>query len=439
MTLLLLCLKFTNRNSDMPTLSCGIDFGTTNTSAALADGIAEPRLVPVENDNITIPTALFFADSGKIYFGREAMHRYITGDKGRCMRSLKRVLGTNLMSAGTTVNGRLMKFENILSFFLKYIKNKADYEAQAEIENVVIGRPVHFRDNDAAGDAQAQTELKSIALSAGFKNIEFQYEPIAAAFAHEKLIPGEKLACVVDIGGGTSDFTVIKIGQSLMSKTDRKNDILASTGVRIGGNDFDKALALKNFMPEFGLGGMGGGKSKYEKVLPLPTFPYYTLAEWSKVNTMYAPKELTLAKKMLLSAHEPAKVAKLVEILEAELGHTLLTAVEQTKICLTEQAETDIILDFLSDKTSIHADKNGFENSLAKDVQKISSSVVECLSEAQVNSKDIELVILTGGSTEIPYIQKTMCSIFPQARLSQENKLSSVGLGLAYDSQRRFG
>ncbi len=423
----------------MPTLSCGIDFGTTNTSAAIADGTTTPRLVPVENHEITIPTALFFADSDKIYFGREAMRRYINGDKGRCMRSLKRVLGTNLMSAGTTVNGRLMKFENILSYFLKFIKNKIDTDAHNNITNVVIGRPVHFRDNDPNADIQAQAELKAIALSAGFKNIEFQYEPIAAAFAHERLIRGEKLACVVDIGGGTSDFTVIKIGQQLLSKTDRQSDILASTGVRIGGNDFDKALALKDFMPEFGLGGLCGGKTKYEKILPLPTFPYYTLAEWSKVNTMYAPKELNLARKMLLSAHEPEKVEKLVEILEAELGHTLLTAVEQTKIALTQKAETNTTLDFLSDKPVIHADKNGFENSLSNDVNKISLSVRECLSAAQVNPNDIELVILTGGSTEIPYIQKTMCSIFPNAELSQENKLSSVGLGLAYDSQRRFG
>lgn len=422
----------------MSNLSCGIDFGTTNTSAAITNGVSEPQLISLENDNVTIPTALFFAETGHVYFGREAMQRYMNGEKGRCMRSLKRVLGTNLMGIGTNVNGRLMKFENILSYFLKHVKAKIDKAANADITNVVIGRPVHFRDNDSYGDIQAQNELKRIAQAAGFKNIEFQYEPIAAAFAHEKLINSEKLACVVDIGGGTSDFTIIKIGKNLINKRDRNDDILASTGVRIGGNDFDKDLALKSFMPEFGFGTLGGGKMKHDKVLPLPTSIYFALAEWSKINTLYVPKEINLAKKMLFAAQEPEKVKRLLEILQNEQGHTLLSAVEQTKIALTEKEKINITLNFLSDSPIIKTDKKSFEFSLQNDVKKISDSVQECLTQAQVKPEDIQLVILTGGSTEIPYIQEFMCSNFPNAELSQTNKLSSVGLGLAYDSMRYF-
>ena len=423
----------------MSNLSCGIDFGTTNTSAAIVDGVSEPKLVSVEGDNVTIPTALFFAETGHIYFGREAMQRYMSGERGRCMRSLKRVLGTNLMSTGTIVNRRLMKFENILSYFLKHIKAKVDEGANADVTNVVIGRPVHFRDNDSAGDDKAQAELKSIAQTAGFQNIEFQYEPIAAAFAHEKLVKGEKLACVVDIGGGTSDFTIIKIGKNLIDKLNRQDDILASSGVRIGGNDFDKDLALKSFMPEFGFGGFGGGKIKYDQVLPLPTAIYRDLAEWSKVNTLYTTKEINLAKKMLFAAQEPEKVKRLLEILQNEQGHTLLTAVEETKIALTEKEKINIALKFLSDAPVIKTDKRSFEDSLQNDIKKISGSVQECLTQAQVKPEDIQLVVLTGGSTEIPYIQEVICSRFPNAELSQNNKLSSVGLGLAYDSMRRFG
>lgn len=423
----------------MSNLSCGIDFGTTNTSAAIADGLTEPKLIPVEGENVTIPTALFFAETNKIYFGREAMQRYMNGDKGRCMRSLKRVLGTNLMSVGTNVNGRMMKFENILSYFLKHIKSKIDEGAGTDVTNVVIGRPVHFRDNDSSGDDKAQAELKRISQAAGFQNIEFQYEPIAAAFAHESLVAGEKLACVVDIGGGTSDFTIIKIGRNLINKLDRQDDILASTGVRIGGNDFDKDLALKSFMPEFGFGGLGGGKIAHDKVLPLPTTIYRDLAEWSKINTLYVPKQINLAKKMLFGAHEPEKVKRLLEIMEKEQGHTLLTAVEQTKIALTEKEKINVTLNFLSDAPTIHSNKLDFETSMNTDIMRISESVQECLNQSQVKPEDIQLVILTGGSTEIPHIQKVMCSHFPNAELSQGNKLSSVGLGLAYDSVRRFG
>ena len=117
-----------------------------------------------------------------------------------------------------------------------------------------MGRPVHFRDNDPSGDAQAQAELEKIARSVGFKHVAFQYEPIAAAFAHEQNLSSEKLAFVVDIGGGTSDFTVIRLSPTRKLKLDRSDDVLANTGVRIGGNDFDKDLSLKSFMPCFGLG-----------------------------------------------------------------------------------------------------------------------------------------------------------------------------------------
>lgn len=192
-------------------------------------------------------------------------------------------------------------------------------------------------------------------------------------------------------------------------------------------------------MPEFGFGGLGGGKIKHDKVLPLPTTIYRDLAEWSKVNTLYVPKEINMAKKMVFAAHEPEKVKRLLEILQNEQGHTLLTAVEQTKIALTEKEKINITLNFLSDAPVIRTDKSSFEDSLQNDIKRISESVQECLTQAQVKPEDIQLVVLTGGSTEIPHIQEVMCSHFPNAELSQSNKLSSVGLGLAYDSMRRFG
>ncbi len=301
-----------------------------------------------------------------------------------------------------------------------------------------MGRPVHFRDGDTAGDQRAENELHKIANSVGFHNVEFQFEPIAAAYAHEIKLQSERLACVIDIGGGTSDFTIIKIGPKLKNKIDRTDDILASTGIRIGGNDFDKDLCLKCFMPEFGFGTLGGGKSKYDKILPLATMPYYTLSEWSSVNSMYIPKEINFAKKMLYNAQEPEKVKRLVELLEKENGHTLLTAVEQTKIQLTDREQVGITLNFISDEPRIRATKREFEQSMTRDIENISKSINECIMQAQIKPNDVQMIILTGGSTEVPIIQQKMTEHFPNAELSQENKLSSVGLGLAYDSRRRF-
>ena len=299
----------------MSNISCGIDFGTTNSAISVAIPGEKPVLVPFKNGKNTMPTAIFYpAERGaEPLFGEDAIKAYIAGEKGRFMRSMKRVLGSNLMHTGTHINGSVMRFEQILGQFIDNLKKYAETFTGEKIENIIMGRPVHFRDGDNLGNQRAEDELRQIASSIGFKNIGFQFEPIAAAYAHEDKLQSEKLACVVDIGGGTLDFTIIKIGPKLKNKLNRTDDILSSTGVRIGGNDFDKDLSLKCFMPEFGFGTLGGGKSKYDKILPLATSPYFTLSEWSSVNSMYVPKEINFAKKMLYNAQEPQKVKRLVE------------------------------------------------------------------------------------------------------------------------------
>lgn len=412
----------------------GIDFGTTNSSAALSEAGNIPFMVPLEGQDITVPTALFFGDNQKVSFGREAMRRYMLGEQGRCMRSIKRILGTSLMSSGTLVNGRFVKFEDILKCFLRYIKQRMDETAQECVDNVVMGRPVHFRDNDADGDVRAENELRQAAKNIGFVNVEFQYEPIAAAFAHEAILDEEKLACVIDIGGGTSDFTIIRLGPKHISKSNREDDILASTGVRIGGNDFDKELALKFFMPELGMYTTYGNKSLF-----VPTSQYFELSEWSSVNNLYSYQNFRIVNEVLIQAHEPDKYSRLREVMEKERGHNLLAETEAFKIALTTNALHSAQLSFLDDKPEIVVCADDFEAAINWEMKKLEQVLEECLTQAGVDADKIELIVLTGGSTEIPILQRKVSQLFPLAKLSQDNKLASVGLGLAYDSRRRFG
>ncbi len=420
------------------TFSCGIDFGTTNTAAALSTSKTEPTLIHLEGDSVIIPSALFIGIDKKIYFGKQAMQLYMNGENGRCMRSLKRVLGTDLMMSGTYFNNNKISFSELLSCFLKNIKNKIDLAAEANVDSVVLGRPVHFQDNNPNSDMRAENELRQIAQKAGFKNIEFQYEPIAAAFAHESKITEESLACVIDIGGGTSDFSIIKIGQPLMLKVDRTDDILSSVGIRIGGNDFDKDLSLKAFMPVFGYQTLQGGQTPYDKVMTLPTIPFRTMAEWSSINSMYTYKELNFAKKMLFNAQEKEKLQRFVELIEKQKGYSLLNTVEKTKIKLTEQCKINVPLNFISDKPVVPVSRQNLNESIELDVARIFKKVDECFSQAGIKPDDIQYVILTGGSTEIPLIQNIVSRYFPNAVLSQDNKFSSVSIGLTYDGMRRF-
>ncbi len=211
-------------------------------------------------------------------------------------------------------------------------------------------------------------------------------------------------------------------------------DILANTGIRIGGNDFDKNLNLTAVMPHLGY------KSTYgEKKLEVPLKLFHDLSEWSTINFLYTLKIISQTRQLLNLSHDKRKLSRLLRILEQETGHTLLTKVEETKIDLTAHSAYATSLDFVEDNLLINIHRTQFEESISAEVNKISNAATECIRQAGIKNEEIELVILTGGSTEIPIIQEVFKKLFPKAALADENKLSSVGLGLGYDSQRKFG
>lgn len=417
------------------THSCGIDFGTTNSAAGLSRPLNPPILVPLEKSHLTIPSALFFnTHTNKVSFGRAARDMYLMGEDGRYMRSLKRILGTELMTYHTQVGNQVLKFDKILALFLNEIKSKIESFAGESIEHVVLGRPVHFRNDDIPADVRAQNELESIAKTIGFKHIEFQYEPIAAAYAHEDKLTEEKLACIIDIGGGTSDFTVIRLGPKLKNKPNRSDDILANDGCMIGGNDFDRRFSLSSFMSEL------GHKTTYgSKFLTVPSAIFFDLSEWSKINGAYSKKNIAQAQEILSLSHSPQVYGRLLDVLHNNLGHKILTTVEKAKIELGKHNNLNFKLDFLEDTPCIQTNRMSFEDCLVKDLNTIEKTLKNCLCTAQVNPEQIELIVLTGGSTEIPLIQKHVKRLFSNAQIADGDKLSIVGLGLAYDAKRRFG
>ncbi|MSQ75049.1 MAG: heat-shock protein, partial [Rhodoferax sp.] len=207
-----------------------------------------------------MPTALFFAnETQSVLYGGEAMQAYLAGTEGRLLRSLKSLLGSRLMDEYTAVNGQSLRFYDILVLFFKELKRRCEACAGQPLTHVMLGRPVHFVDDDAGRDAQAQTTLESAARDAGFSQIDCQLEPIAAALDYEQRVQGETTALVVDIGGGTSDFTVIRLNPARSQLSDRRADILATTGIHVGGTDFDRLLDLAAVMPLLGYRHQGAG------------------------------------------------------------------------------------------------------------------------------------------------------------------------------------
>jgi hypothetical chaperone protein len=417
-------------------IACGIDFGTSNSTVGVAEN-GKRHLVALEDNKTTLPSAIFFQKTGPI-FGRAAIDAYISGDEGRFMRGLKKILGTPLMNDKTLVGNRSITFTEILQIFITQLKTRAEDQLGAEINHVIMGRPVHFHDDDEKADIAAQDTLQKIANDVGFREVGFLYEPIAAAFAHEIKFTQEKLSLVVDLGGGTSDFTVISLSQEKTKKHDRRDDILSTSGVRVGGTTFDYRLSLARFMNEFGMGTKYRDVFDKKKTMFAPTSVYFQLSDWAMANFAQTKKAIADTMDIKRRSLSPDKFERLLRLQENHLGHALLGKVEETKISLSDQEKfTARFLD-IGDDFAVNISRHDFEQSIEQDVTRIFDSIDQCLSEAGITADKINLVILTGGSTELPLINRMVRDMFPHAEISQENKLDSVGLGLAYRAGNVF-
>ena len=423
-----------------PRLSCGIDFGTSNSTVAISDEKGA-RLVPLENGKATLPSAVFFSHAaGQPLFGRTAITAYLEGEDGRLMRGLKKVLGTPLMEDKTVIQGRTVGFSDILAIYVRHLKDQAEEHAGREIRHAVLGRPVHFHDNRPDLDARSQEVIEDIARQAGFENVRFQLEPIAAAFAHEVNFEDEKLSLVIDLGGGTSDFTVMRLSRRRMTKPDRTQDILATAGIRVGGTTFDYRLSTKYFMPQLGLGSEYRGEFDAGKILKVPSTVYAELSDWPLVHRAHSSKAIQETRAILRRALKPERIERLLFVQQQQLGHALLEQVEGTKIALSDNDEYETrYLGRGMTTIRLPFKRRHLDEAIREDVEKIFHAIDACLSAAGVARERIDCVILTGGSTELPAISTRVKAAFPQADISQGNKFDSVGLGLAHYAAHAFG
>src|SRR3979409_531808 len=221
---------------------CGLDFGTSNTTLGTIERHA-PVLAALEIGQTTIPSAIFYEVDGAVLIGRKAVAAYVDGTPGRLMRSLKSVLGTSLIDETTRLGRERTRFRDVIAYYLGAVKRRAEQAADCELRDVVHGRPVHFVDDAPDADRKAEQTLREIAREVGFDDVTFQFEPIAAALDYEQQISAEEAALIADSGGGTSDFSIVRLGPERHTKANRSSDILANDGVRIGGTDFDAALS----------------------------------------------------------------------------------------------------------------------------------------------------------------------------------------------------
>jgi hypothetical chaperone protein len=408
--------------------ACGLDFGTSN--SAIGHAAEAPSLISLQEGRSSIPTAVFFSfEDASVTFGREAVSRYLQRENGRLMRSLKSVLGSSLIHEQTQVGAKRLRFDEIVSLFLGYVRRAA-----REPSSVVMGRPVYFVDEDPEADKSAEDQLRQAAQHAGFKHIEFQFEPIAAALDYERQVSAEELALVVDIGGGTSDFSIVRVSPRRRGKPDRKSDILAYSGVHIGGTDFDRRLELDAVLPYLGL----GAKLRH-KNMETPSWWYQDLSTWQRINFLYDAKIFSDMRQVRRDMVEPEKLDRLLEVLENRKGHALLTAVEDVKIQLSSATRVSLDLQKLAGIERIDITRKQFERAITDQIDRIHTTITSTLSQSNVAADAIGSVFLTGGSSRIPLLLAMLREAFADARIVEGDAFGSVATGLALEANSRFG
>ncbi|CAB3740477.1 Hsp70 family protein [Paraburkholderia nemoris] len=413
---------------------CAIDFGTSNSAVAVPDGAAL-RLAPVEGAYTTLPTSVFFnTDENTREFGRAALAAYIDGFDGRLMRSMKSILGSPLAENSTDLgDGSAIKYTDIIAIFVDHLKRSAEKSTGGPISRAVLGRPVFFVDDDPRADQMAQQQLEAAARSVGLREIHFQYEPIAAAFDYESHLTEEGLVLVADIGGGTSDFSLVRVGPERVKRVERKDDVLAHHGVHVAGTDFDRRVELVTILRELG----------YQTLDPegreIPNRIYFDLATWHLINTVYAPKrvsELALMRHLFLQTKHHDR---LMRVVDRRLGHALAAHAEEAKIGVAAGGETVIDLDEVEDDLRLAFDEAQLIKAGQDETQRIVQAARDTVQAAGVAPRDVNAIYFTGGSTGLAFLSGALAAAFPDAKAVFGDRLASVATGLGIHARRLFG
>jgi hypothetical chaperone protein len=413
---------------------CAIDFGTSNSAVAIPHERGM-RLVELEPGFPGMPTAVFYnAEDETRCFGREAVAAYVDGFDGRLMRSIKSILGSDLMDQATEIgHGISIKYIDVVIGYLRHLKKVAEAQHGASLSRVIIGRPVRFVDLNAARDAKAVASLEKAAHAAGFKEVAFQFEPIAAALDYESTIADEQLVLVADIGGGTSDFSLVRVGPTRHGKLTRQDDILANHGIHVAGTDFDQSVNLAAIMPQLGYGTLGPQGRR------VPGKVYFDLATWHLINTVYAHNRIIELREMISMYSDLPRYHRLMKVVTKRLGHHLAALAEQTKIEVALHGRSVIELDAVEENLqALFTDQQQAE-ALTQKVSRIVDTARETVRLANVHADQVSAVYFTGGSTGLQFLTERIAALFPNATRVTGDRFSSVANGLGIYAMRKYG
>jgi hypothetical chaperone protein len=418
-------------------ISFGLDFGTSNSAlAANRNGRVDLLDIDVHNPlKRSLKSVLYFTKEGrerKAFVGHEAVKEYIdTGGEGRYLQSIKTFLPDSSFDQ-TDIFNKNYTLEELIAFILRAMKERGEKIVGAAVDDVVLGRPVAFSE-DARKDKLAEERLKSAAMLAGFRNIEFQLEPIAAALSFESALQNddEKLLLVGDFGGGTSDFTILKTSRRYSQKADRASDILAVGGLYVGGDLFDSDIMWEKICKYYGKTVIVKSLlSDYEYGLSTPII--YQLKRWHLIPHLRSSKTLQEIRelKVLAAFRDKAFIQNLENLIQRNYGYLLFQSIEKAKCELSSSYEAKITFGEYGMAIDEGINQQEFNGFIADKVDRIQATLDNLLRDAHLKNSDIDIVFLTGGSSYVPKIKSIFEDRFSGDKIRQSDAFSSVANGL---------
>ncbi|MDI3323948.1 molecular chaperone [Pontibacterium granulatum] len=364
-----------------------------------------------------------------VFVGEEAIENYIDlPEEGYFIKSPKSFLGVSGLRAE-----HIAFFEDIVSAMMFEIKKAAERNLGGKLRHTVIGRPVNFQGlGGEDANKQACAILNRAAERAGFESVELLYEPLAAGINFESDLTENKTVLVVDVGGGTTDCSVVRMGPEHRAKADRSDDFLGHSGSRVGGNDLDINLAYRGLMPVFGMGGtLRSGR-------PLPSQPYWNAVS---VNDIPAQTEfnsmqnIELMEQLKRDAEEPHKLARLLQLQEMKQNYQLVRSAEQAKIKLSDQSEHTVDLNYIDQALTQAIGKETYELAVDRPVAKIVDLMTEALNQAQCTP---DLIYVTGGTAKSPVVRKAIAEKLGDIPVVDGDHFGSVTAGLTQWAEKLY-
>jgi hypothetical chaperone protein len=413
----------------MASLGIGLDFGTSNSAVALA-GLSpgDPsRVIDVDlraDERRLLRSVLFFPEGEDgLCAGQEAIERYIEEGDGRFLQSMKSFLHQPSFKS-TQIRGRALQLEQIVAAFLRRLREAAEHELGGPISRAVFGRPAVFSP-EPARDRLAEDRLREAARLAGFPSPTFLIEPIAAALGYEATLSRDEIVLVGDFGAGTSDFTLMRLGPSYRDQTDRRADVMAWSGVRVGGDRFDAKLVEHTLLSHFG---DGSTYIEFTQRIPFPNWMTRRLLAWNELSLLRSSDTLDFLRRVKASSDAPGAIQNLLQLAEENLSYHLYRAVEATKRALSSAPQAEIRFSMLDIHLHAQVTRAEFDAWTAPLRQELTEAVDRLLAQSPGAVPDA--VFLTGGTSKIPSVRQMFADRFGEHKVREGDAFTSVVAGL---------